>query len=166
MKNNPFGDNPQLEQEYLIRIKAAKALGWTEVSFVYDDMHRTGIYLGGVNPDGKWDEVPDLEQLQYLLSIKKLTSLRKKLAKEEARNAKLYVNLVNSVIVFQDEEDLRSWRFVHKHRQLVFTWDNLDLKWVIRENDKIINDNYKEYPPLNTVDSLTSIRLEIALNKI
>jgi hypothetical protein len=49
----------QLEEEASVRINRAKALGWTEISYTYDDMWG-GIYLGGVNPSGKWSPVPEL----------------------------------------------------------------------------------------------------------
>ena len=39
------------------RIPIAKELGWTDVHLVYDDQYG-GLYLGGINPAGKWQEVP------------------------------------------------------------------------------------------------------------
>ena len=49
----------QLEEKASVRINRAKALGWTQISYTYDDVWG-GIYLGGVNPSGKWGHVPEL----------------------------------------------------------------------------------------------------------
>jgi hypothetical protein len=46
-----------LEQLNIARIEKAESLGWTNIIFVYDDDHG-GLYLGGVDPDGKWGSIP------------------------------------------------------------------------------------------------------------
>ena len=54
-----FGSrNCELEQRDLPRIEAAEAAGWTDVHYVYDDLWG-GLYLGGIDPTGKWGHVPE-----------------------------------------------------------------------------------------------------------
>lgn len=55
-----FGErNRDLEQQNLSRIKAAEDSGWTDLKFVYDDIFG-GLYLGGIDPNGKWGHAPDI----------------------------------------------------------------------------------------------------------
>jgi len=48
----------EMEQSVIKRIEEAEALGWTDVHFVYDDVHG-GLYLGGIDPHGNWGHVPE-----------------------------------------------------------------------------------------------------------
>lgn len=61
----------ELEREEAPRINMAKELGWTSIGYVYDDT-RDGIYLGGVNPDGKRGRVPALQNMPNVEKEEKL----------------------------------------------------------------------------------------------
>lgn len=58
-----FGERDgDLERLAITRIERAELLGWTDVRFVYDDEYG-GLYLGGVDQNGEWGHVPNINNL-------------------------------------------------------------------------------------------------------